>query len=287
MALWNPDEQYELDPNTGQYAQQQMQAPQPAGIDWGSVEQQLRAKGGNLYDPSDLEGIQRNTGYNEPGKAVSLDPALQTQFGIYDQRASSNGGQQAAPQYQTPAQQWNAQPSANVGRSDELYKLLMQRATQGTAVNRDDPNIRAQVDPVVAQQERASRNYIDDIAEKSGPLANIQGERRLAAERGGQAAGAFESEVIGREIAAKRDEIAQALQLYGSRLTAEQQLEMQQQLAQLDAALQREGYGVQREGLALQRYGMDQSNDEFMRELALREYDLGNTWDYRWQTGGV
>jgi hypothetical protein len=25
-----------------------------------------------------------------------------------------------------------------------------------------------------------------------------------------------------------------------------------------------------------------QGNDQFMRELALREYDLNNAWDYKW-----
>lgn len=280
--------------------QDQLQPQQP-GIDWGSVEQQLRAKGGGLYDPSDLEGIRRNTGYNEPGKAVSLDQALQTQFGIYDQRGKTSqggGGQQQAqpqaqaPQYATPAQQWNAQPVMQP-QSDDLFKMLMQRASQGTAVNRDDPNIRSQVDPVVAQQERASRNYLDDQAERAGPLANMQGERRLASERSGQAAGAFESEVIGREIAAKRDEIAQALQLYAGRLTEEQQMGLQGQLASLNAMLQREGmdiqrqgqaqgFDIQRQGLDLQRQGLSQSNDQFMRELALREFDTNNAWDYRW-----
>jgi hypothetical protein len=246
--------------------------------DWAAIEQELRARGGNLYDPSDLEGIKRNTSYTDAAgnsTGMSVDQALQNQTNIYGQRAATQqtGGQQA-PQYQTPTQQWNAQPEMQ-GRSDDLYKLLMERATQGTAVNRNDPNIRAQVDPVVAQQERASRNYLDEIAERSGPLANMQGERRLAAERSGQAAGAFESEVIGREIAARRDEIAQALQLYGSRLTADQQMGLQRELASLEAALSREGMG-------LQRYGMDQSNDQFLRELALREFDTTNKWDYAW-----
>lgn len=201
---------------------------------------------------------------------------------VAEQYASSlkPGGEGGdAPQYATPAQQWNAQPAVSPQR-DQLFQLLMQRATQGTAVNRNDPNIRAQVDPVVAQQERASRNYLDDVAERAGPLANIQGERRLVAERQGQAAGAFEAEVIGREIAARRDEIAQSLQLYGSLMTADQQMALQRELAQLNASLQREGYGIQRQQLG-------QANDQFLRELALREWMAGDQSDRAWAGLGV
>lgn len=252
-------------------------------VDWADVEQRLRAKGGTLYDPSDLEGIKRNTGYSVGG--VSLDQALQNQFDIYDRRAAPNtsGGQQT-PNYQTPTQQWNAQPQTQ-GRSDELFKLLMQRAQQPTTVTGQDPNVRAQVDPVVAQQTRASRDYLDQLAERAGPLANLQGERRLAAERQGQAAGAFESEIIGREISGRRDEAAQALALASQQGNLEQQLSAQKELANLDALLRREGFGLQREGLGLQRDQMNLSNDQFLKELALRQWNDENAWDYRWATG--
>jgi hypothetical protein len=61
--------------------------------DWADVESKLRAKGGNLYDPSDLEGIKRNTGYATG--AVDLDTALNNAYGNYDQRASNTPGPQA------------------------------------------------------------------------------------------------------------------------------------------------------------------------------------------------
>jgi hypothetical protein len=264
MALWNPDEQYNLDPNTNQYQQQQQEAPAAprpsSGFDLDGWYQQMF---GRAPDQNERET-----------DSVNIDKYGPSYFMSDFQKRLGNGGQQQAPQYSTPTQQWNAQPAAQ-GQSDELYKLLMQRATQGTAVNRNDPNIRQQVDPVVAQQERAGRNYLDDVAERSGPLANMQGERRLVAERQGQAAGAFESEVIGREIAAKRDEIQQALSLYGSMLSDDKRIALQQQLSQLDAALRREGYGLQREGMA-------QGNDQFMRELALREWMAGDSSDRAW-----
>lgn len=283
QSFWNPNEQVDLDQNTGQYVQQpppQLQPPQNGNAQFlAELEQRYGIKAGE----TDLANLNAKN----PEDVAGFKSALDTQF---QQRASSNGGGQqtySVPQNATPTQQWNAQPSAMQGQSDALFKLLMERATQGTAVDRNDPNIRAQVDPVVAQQERASRNYLDDLAERSGPLANLQGERRLAAERSGQAAGAFESEVIGREMAGRRDEIMQALQLYGNRLTVEQQLAMQQELAQLNASLQRESFGIQRDELGLRRDQMGMANDQFLRELALREWMAGDSSDRAWAGFGV
>jgi hypothetical protein len=183
---------------------------------------------------------------------------------------------------QSPTQAWNSQPAQDP-RSAELYSLLMQRAQQGTAVDRNDPNIRAQVDPAVAQMERSSRTYLDQLAEKSGPLANLQGERRMASERQGQAAGQLEGEVIGREIDARRQEIQQALTLWGAQLSGDQRLALERELGYLNDA----GRTADREaGVGVSMAGLNQSQDQFLRELALREFDTTNKWDYAWQTGG-
>jgi hypothetical protein len=53
-------------------------------------------------------------------------------------------------------------------------------------VDANDPTLRAQIDPAVAQMTRSSRSYLDNLAEKGGGLANLQGEQRLASERVGQ-----------------------------------------------------------------------------------------------------
>lgn len=188
-------------------------------------------------------------------------------------------------QNQSPTQAWNNQPSSGSGGGprDALIAQLMARAQQGTAVDRNNPNIRAQVDPAVAQLERSSRGYLDDVAERSGPLANLQGERRLASERTGQAAGTLEAEVIGREIEARRGEIMQALSLWGDQLSDQQRIELQRELGYLDDATRRygidQGVDVSMAGLGLQRYGLDLSNDQFLRDLALREFDTWNRWD--------
>lgn len=259
-----------------------------------------RAQGGGWAYDFRPESYQDALGQHE----------LEQQLMLRDARASGNlaeddagalkalqGGGQAAPQNQTPAQQWNAQPAQaapvaapaatgapTAGTGNELMQLLMQRAMQPSTAGREDPNVRAQADAFSAQTERASRNYIDDVAERSGPLANIQGERRLAAERAGQASGAFEAEVMGRESMARRDEIAQALSMWGAMLSDDQRMQLQRELAALDAQLSREGMGIQRRSQDIQREGLAQGGDQFMRELALREYMAGEDNAFRWAT---
>jgi hypothetical protein len=76
--------------NSGWQDQYGQQPAAGGGYDWADVERQLREYGGGLYHSSDLEGIQRNTSYSEPGKGSTLDQAIQNQMRIYDQRRSSD-----------------------------------------------------------------------------------------------------------------------------------------------------------------------------------------------------
>jgi hypothetical protein len=229
----------------------------------------------NLWNQSSEAGMYSGQGYGKGWDEL---------FGAFKPTLDARWNE--GPKNATPAQQWNAQPGGGTGavsqmggRSDELYKTLMDRVQGGINVNSSDPLVRAQVDPMVAQQERAMRTYIDDTAERSGPLANLQGERRLAAERMGQQAGAFESEVIGRMIEGERGDINQRLQMYGDLLSNDQRLALQRELGYLDDA----GRTKDRD---LQRYGMGMSNDQFLRQLALQEWNDRNKWDYTWGMGG-
>lgn len=178
-------------------------------------------------------------------------------------------------------------------RADALFGQLQTRANQSLAIDRNDPIIRAQADAYGANEERARRNYVSDIAERYGPLANIRGEERVAAERVGQRTGAFEAELLGRELGARRAEIADALSAQGALLSGDQRAQLQAQLSLLDQAIAEQqiglGYRGQdldfalgREGLGVQRRGQDLGMDQFLRELALREWDRGQYWDYNW-----
>lgn len=158
-------------------------------------------------------------------------------------------------------------PGGDGGMRDQLVKLLMERAGQSLHIDAaNDPNIRAQSDPYAASVERMRRNYLADQAERQGPNANLTGEQRVTAEKAGQDIGLHESTLVGQEIAAKRAEIAHALDSERGMLTAEQQLALQKELTYLDDATKRLGIGTQ--------------NDQFMRGLGLQDWIAKNQDDY-------
>ena len=150
-------------------------------------------------------------------------------------------------------------------RANELYEMLLGRVKQGLDVDRTSPTIRQQVDPYAAQQERAMRDYLAQVAEREGPRGNITSERRMAAERMGQATGLLESQLIGREITARRQEISDALTQMGNLLTEEQRIAMQKELAQLDDAARRYGIDVQAK-TAGQQIGLGYSELDWRRD---------------------
>jgi hypothetical protein len=179
-------------------------------------------------------------------------------------------------------------------RGDELYGMYTDRAKQGLAIDRNDPIIRAQADAYGAQQERARRNYLADLAEQSGPLTNLRGEQRLSAERLGQAVGGFEAELLGRELTARREEIAQALEGMRGLLTADQEINLRRELGYYDDAIAKQrlaldrelgfaGLDVQREGIQsnadLERARLNSQMDQFLAELGFRTDDRNSYWD--------
>jgi hypothetical protein len=69
----------------------------------------------------------------------------------------------------------------------------------------DDPVVIAQVAAYRAEQDRARRHYLSDLAEKAqGNPQNMRGEERLTAEKMGQAVASFAADLIAKEIAARR-----------------------------------------------------------------------------------
>lgn len=282
--------------------------------------QEEAAKRGVTYDQSDTQDVARRD-----NSQAGLDMALRK----YDTRASntpnSDGGSNANA---TPAQAWNSQPAGgaspfpdwyqgtmasnlaaqqqaqqqNTDRSNALYSTLNDRATQGLNVSPNDAVIKAQVDPFRAEQERARRNDISNVAEQRGPLANIRGEQRMAAERVGQNVSGLQGELMSRELQSKRDEIAQSIAQQGAMLSGDQQRALTSQLAAMDQAIAEAnaktsatsvgnqftlGQGQLALGqgqLALGNRSLDTSNDQFLRELGLRQWQLGDQSDYNWAT---
>lgn len=266
--LWNPDAQFELDPETGQYAKQsspQLEfGGQQAGTDWTSVEQQLRAKAGNLYDPSDLEGIIRNTTYNEPGKAVSLDQALANQFGIYNQRsASGSSPQQSTSQYSSGSaagagdaalsqfmQYLQSQQSQQAQQQASLREILMGQLGQATQpVSLNSPGIREVLAGGRIGLQRGAEQQRKDAAELraydgSGGLGGkaFEGDVNRIDQQRGESEAQMNGQVLGQELNAKRDQLNKLLTLAMSLGDSESARNIQAQLGAIQTQLQQSNF---------------------------------------------
>lgn len=197
-----------------------------------------------IYDPNTGQWVRVGFGEGRPVWIPQGD-------------GTSSGGGWPQIQFQKPPED---------PRMTDLINLLTNRSKQSLNIDAaNDPMIRQQADPYSAQVERQKRDYLADLAEQSGPLANLRGETRLANERAGQAKGLFESQLVGRELESRRAEIQDALHQWGSLLSGEQSLALQRELSYLNDATQRLGLGLQ--------------NDQFMRDLGLRAEDRYNYWD--------
>lgn len=178
------------------------------------------------------------------------------------------------------APQATAPTSATNPRRDAFFNTLMGRANQTLTTDwQNDPNVKAQVGAYMAAQERARRNSVSDAAEAAGPLANIGAERVIAGELAGRNTANFQASIIGSEIAARRAEIQNALTGAQGMLTADQQAELQTELANLNAKLQQTGFNLQDKSLGLDWQKALLGNDLSQRQLGLNEWDRANYWD--------
>jgi hypothetical protein len=160
-------------------------------------------------------------------------------------------------------------------KRDDLYNTLLQRSQQALGVNLSDPNLKPQMDAFSAAQERARRNYVSDAAERGGPLGNIQGEKRMMAERMGQSVGQFGADLIGREVQAKRAEIQAALAQMGGMLSEDQRAALEMELAKMDNLIKEKQIGLGGRELDIrENLGQQGINSDLMRTL------LGNQQFY-------
>lgn len=105
-------------------------------------------------------------------------------------------------------------------------------------IDPNDPIIKGQVDAYSGQNQLAQRRYLSQIAERQGSNANISAETRAAAESGGQATSAFQAKLMGDELASRKSEVQQALTQYGSFLSNEQRMRLEEKLSQIQLAEQ-------------------------------------------------
>ena len=153
-------------------------------------------------------------------------------------------------------------------QNQALINLLTSRANQSLNINpATDSIIRPQVDAFAATQDRSRRNYLNDLAESSSPYATgaQQTAATQTAEAAGQATGNLQSQLTQNELTARRTEIQNALSELGSMLTSDQQLALQQELGQLDAALRQQQ--------------INSGNDQFLATLGLNTANQNSYWD--------
>jgi hypothetical protein len=206
-------------------------------------------------------------------------------------QGSFSAPQGFASQWSSPSltgAQWGASTAASgpsqdqidtKAKSDALYQRLLADSQQSLNIDPStDPNIRVQADAYSANEERARRNYLSDAAEGHGQFANMDGERRMAAERMGQRTGSFEAGLVGSELTARRAAIQDRLHSMQGMLSAEQVQELQHELALMDN-------GIREKQVAAGIRGQDLNQDQFLRELALREWNDHDTSQYNWTFG--
>lgn len=207
-------------------------------------------------------------GQNGQGVNWGADPSGKTLFGGSGAAGAGGYGSSGGSSFGSSSSTGGMVGYGTNAQRDELYAELMARAKQGLAVDANDPNIKQQVDPFRAEQDRAQRNFMADLAEKAGAnygASNLEGQSRVSHEQAGRNTGNFQATLIGKELDSKRTEIQNALSQRGSMLTQEQQLAMQRELAQINAALRQQE--------------INSGNDQFMGSLGLQSENQNNYWD--------
>lgn len=190
-----------------------------------------------------------------------------------------------------------AEKAAAKVKADALYGQLQTRASQSTVIDPNDPNIRPSVDAFRADQTRAQRDYISDAAEAAGPIGNIRGESRMAAEQTGINTAKFRAEAETRELLARREEITSSLAQMGGMVSGEQQANIQRELALLDNRIKQSqtvlqgrdldikqtlgmgSLGVQNRALDIESLLNEMRNRQFYDDLGLRAEDRASYYD--------
>lgn len=168
------------------------------------------------------------------------------------------------------------------GQGSALYDALLKRAQQSLTIDPNDPIIRNQSDAYNAQLQRSRTKYLQQEAERGGANTNIGAEERGSAEQAGQAGADFQSRLMGQELTARRTEIENALKGAAGLLTSEQQMQLQEELAQLQRAESRYQFDA---GLGQNAYQFGQTlanrKDEFGRTIGQSAYEFDVNDRYR------
>lgn len=169
--------------------------------------------------------------------------------------------QQAAPAPAAPAPP-GAAPAAPTAPAapgqpttiaDAFKKSLIDTLNTGGQVpTLNDPTIKAQSDAFAVGQQRAKERARASMAERAAAQGGV-GVNSGAFDQGligleqaqGEAEAGNNARLLGSELQQRRAQLLQAASIAGNTLNAEQARDLQRQLAELDAAIRREGIAQQ------------------------------------------
>jgi len=150
----------------------------------------------------------------------------------------------------------SASPGATLAPG--LFATLAGRAGLSEDVNPNDPVIRDQVNAYEAIQQRGARSAQAQAAEQGGEHANVDAVARSMAEKAQQNTAGFQGQVMQQELIARRKIIQDALTGQQGLITADQQLQLQQELANNEMQLREYEF----------TQGQGQQESQFARQLA-------------------
>ncbi len=196
------------------------------------------------------------------------------QWAGHNPTSGAPGQEWYAPWFETFRNDISTRNAETKAKGDQLFATLLGKINQSKEASADDPIIANQVGAYRAEQTRASREYLNALAEQQGPFANLRGDQRMAGEKVGQNVSGFQAKIMADEVNARRAEIMQSLQGALGFVSAQQAQTLQAELEILNQF-------AEERGLDLQEASIANSRDLGLRNLALNEWDLGNLWDYR------
>lgn len=196
-----------------------------------------------------LYGTKGFVGYQDPGAANQVPaqgaPAPSTP-NIPQTSVASPTQQDQAAASQTMSPTPGAAPAENTsnqGGQDVFRNALISQMTANPIPTVDDPAIAAQLSPFAAAQDRARRDEVRAGAESAFAGGQDYGnpEKMAAAERAGQSVGLRASDLVGKELGARRQQIQQALTQFGGTISDDQRRALEKRAQDLDNQIRTQG----------------------------------------------
>lgn len=279
--------------------------------------------GGNINDPAYLDQLLAYYG-QQPGvnPSVTNDPGYWRQAvasgrfngdeGYLIQRfmqpegapEGSTGGsggtgpdQSSLSSFLTNMLMQNQGNNTDPARAQLLQRLNAMMDQYSQPVSPDDPTIKASTDAYTGQVNRGVNDFKNTAAERAYaegvPTGAFDSQIGNAEQAGGRAVGGFQAQLMNDELAARRANLQGALGASGGLLSAQDSADIQNKIANMDAALKASGLDLTNKSLDITKLlgmtGLTQQNNQFYDQLGASTAGQGMTFDQwlqQYLTGG-